>query len=41
MRGSDPDAALYWMVAMLEGGDDPDFIFRRHAYFSFRRCWHG
>ena len=29
MRGSDPDAALYWMVAMLEGGEDPNFIFRR------------
>lgn len=29
MRGSDVDAALYWMVAMLEGGDDPNFIFRR------------
>src|SRR6056297_1278591 len=29
MRGSDPDAALYWMVAILEGGDDPNFIFRR------------
>ena len=29
MRGSDPDAALYWMAAMLEGGDDPNFIFRR------------
>lgn len=29
MRGSDPDAALYWMVSMLEGGDDPNFIFRR------------
>ena len=29
MRGSDTDAALYWMVAMLEGGDDPNFIFRR------------
>jgi putative ATPase len=29
MRGSDPDAALYWMAAMLEGGDDPQFIFRR------------
>jgi len=29
MRGSDPDAALYWMVAMLEGGDDPNFLFRR------------
>ncbi|HCD51072.1 MAG TPA: AAA family ATPase [Balneolaceae bacterium] len=29
MRGSDPDGALYWMNAMLEGGDDPNFIFRR------------
>lgn len=29
IRGSDPDAALYWMMAMLEGGDDPNFIFRR------------
>ncbi len=29
MRGSDTDAALYWMMAMLEGGDDPQFIFRR------------
>lgn len=29
MRGSDPDASLYWMAAMLEGGDDPNFIFRR------------
>jgi putative ATPase len=29
MRGSDVDAALYWMAAMLEGGDDPNFLFRR------------
>jgi putative ATPase len=29
IRGSDPDAALYWMNAMLEGGEDPNFIFRR------------
>jgi putative ATPase len=29
VRGSDPDAALYWMNAMLEGGEDPNFIFRR------------
>ena len=29
MRGSDPDAALYWMVKMLEGGEDPRFIARR------------
>lgn len=29
IRGSDVDAALYWMAAMLEGGDDPQFIFRR------------
>lgn len=29
MRGSDVDAALYWMSAMLEGGEDPNFLFRR------------
>ncbi len=29
VRGSDADAALYWMNAMLEGGEDPNFIFRR------------
>jgi putative ATPase len=34
MRGSDPDAALYWMVAMLEGGEDPQFIFRRLFIFA-------
>ncbi|KPP95293.1 MAG: putative ATPase YcaJ [Bacteroidetes bacterium HLUCCA01] len=34
MRGSDPDAALYWMAAMLEGGEDPMFIFRRMLIFA-------
>lgn len=29
MRGGDPDASLYWMVKMLEGGEDPRFIARR------------
>lgn len=29
MRGSDPDAALYWMARMLVGGEDPKFIARR------------
>ena len=29
MRGSDPDAALYWMARMIEGGEDPQFIARR------------
>ncbi len=29
MRGTDPDAALYWMMKMLEGGEDPRFIVRR------------
>ncbi len=31
MRGSDPDAALYWLARMLEGGEDPRFIVRRIA----------
>lgn len=29
IRGSDPDAALYWMARMIEGGEDPLFIARR------------
>jgi putative ATPase len=29
IRGSDPDAAVYWMARMLEGGEDPKFIARR------------
>lgn len=34
MRGSDVDAALYWMASMLEGGEDPMFIFRRMLIFA-------
>jgi putative ATPase len=29
MRGSDPDAAIYWMARMLEAGEDPRFVVRR------------
>lgn len=29
VRGGDPDAAIYWMTKMLEGGEDPRFIARR------------
>ena len=29
MRGSDPDAAVYWLVRMLAGGEDPRFVARR------------
>ena len=34
MRGSDVDASLYWMNAMLEAGEDPSFIFRRFMIFA-------
>jgi len=34
MRGSDPDAALYWLTAMIEAGEDPNFIFRRMLIFA-------
>lgn len=34
MRGSDPNAALYWMVQMIEGGEDPKFIARRMIIFA-------
>ena len=29
MRGSDPDAAVYWLARMIDGGEDPKFIARR------------
>jgi len=34
LRGSDPDAALYWMAKMVYGGEDPRFIFRRMIIFA-------
>jgi putative ATPase len=34
LRGSDPDAAVYWLVRMLEGGEDPLFIARRMVIFA-------
>jgi putative ATPase len=34
MRGSDPDAALYWLARMIESGEDPRFIARRLVIFA-------
>jgi len=34
MRGSDPDAAVYWMARMLEAGEDPLFVARRMVIFA-------
>ena len=34
MRNSDPDAALYWLARMLEGGEDPIYIIRRVTRFA-------
>ena len=34
MRGSDPDAAIYWLARMLEAGEDPRFIARRIVIFA-------
>jgi putative ATPase len=34
LRGSDPDAALYWLARMLAGGEDPRFIARRLVRFA-------
>jgi putative ATPase len=34
MRGSDPDAAVYWLARMIEGGEDPKFIARRIFIFA-------
>jgi putative ATPase len=34
MRGSDPDAAIYWLLRMIEAGDDPLFLLRRMMIFA-------
>jgi putative ATPase len=34
LRGSDPDAAMYWMARMVYAGEDPRFIFRRMIVFA-------
>jgi putative ATPase len=34
MRGSNPDAAVYWLARMIEGGEDPKFIARRMVIFA-------
>lgn len=34
MRGSDPDAAVYWLARMVEGGEAPEFIARRMVIFA-------
>ncbi|HMJ11975.1 MAG TPA: replication-associated recombination protein A [Polyangiaceae bacterium] len=34
LRGSDPDAAIYWLMRMLEAGDDPLFLLRRLLIFA-------
>jgi putative ATPase len=40
LRGSDPDAALYWMAKMIYAGEDPRFILRRRMWgWPTRRRW--
>lgn len=34
LRGSDPDGSLYWMMRLLEAGDDPRFVIRRMLIFA-------
>ncbi|MCC8072399.1 MAG: replication-associated recombination protein A [Bacteroidales bacterium] len=34
VRGSDPDAAIYWLARMIEGGEEPEFIARRLAILA-------
>jgi putative ATPase len=34
LRGSDPDAAVYWLLRMLESGEDPRFLVRRMVIFA-------
>jgi len=37
VRGSDPDAAIYWLARMIAGGEDPEFIARRNGDFGIGR----
>ena len=39
IRGSDPDAALYWLARMIEGGEDPKFIARRLVISADKIGW--
>lgn len=41
VRGSDPDAALYWFMRMMDAGEDPRFLSRRLISDGFRRYWTG
>jgi putative ATPase len=41
MRGSDPNAALYWLARMLVGGEDPKFIARRILVFAAEDVGHA
>ena len=41
LRGSDPNAALYWMARMLEAGEDPMFIVRRMVIFASEDIGNG
>ncbi len=39
MRGSDPDATLYWLAKMIHAGEDPRFIARRIVIHARRKTW--
>lgn len=39
LRGSDADAALYWLARMLSGGEDPTYILRRLTRFAVEDIW--
>ena len=38
VRGSNPDAALYWFCRMLDGGADPRYLARRIVRMAWERC---
>ena len=39
VRGSDPDAAIYWLARMIAGGEDPEFIARRLVILASETWW--
>ena len=41
VRGSDPDAALYYLARMFDAGEDPLYLGRTSCSYGQRRYWHG
>ena len=41
MRGSDPDATIFYLSKAIDGGEEPDLFSQTNCYMCIRRCWNG